>query len=225
MIDQADKKCGLLFKQSEASEFHIEGRHQISVTLECASRSLTNKWTPRSHRDVSWISFALKMLALLHPIISDCHCIVFDRRILSAFCSQWITAPSEACILFSITQMTFTGPGGLSLALISQCSCFTSPRSSHTLFCGGVRGGGELIVWQTQARAQSSPPAQECEAAPSSAQKSDPTGSQEWQNKSSSSQKRSALASKILTRKLGQCLSVVLLGWPVHFGNIRGSRQ
>ena len=90
MIDQADKKCGLLFKQSEASERASSTlKEDIKyLSLLNASRSLTNKWTPRSHRDVSWISFALKMLALLHPIISDCHCIVFDRRILSAFCSQ-----------------------------------------------------------------------------------------------------------------------------------------
>ena len=114
------------------------------LSLLNASLSLTNKWTPRSYGDMSWVSFLLKMLALLHPIISDCHCIVFDRRILSAFCSQWITALG-LCILFSITQMTFTGPGA---PLFSHLSLLLS------LFCvvwRRIKGGGELIVWQTQA--------------------------------------------------------------------------
>ena len=99
------QKCGLLFKQFEA-KFQIEGRHQISVTLECVSQTNGHPW---SNGDVSWVSILCwKMLTVLHPIISDCHCIVFDRRILSAFCSQWITALLTAAAFSSRDRFVFS---------------------------------------------------------------------------------------------------------------------
>ena len=157
MIDQADKKCGLLFKQSKASKSSTLKEDIKYLSLLNASLSLTNKWTPRSYGDMSWVSFLLKMLALLHPIISDCHCIVFDRRILSAFCSQWITALG-LCILFSITQMTFTGPGApLISSLIAPLPVLCCVEED--------KGRRRINCLTNTSRAQSSPHSQECGAA------------------------------------------------------------
>ena len=154
------------------------------LSLLNASLSLTNKWTPRSYGDMSWVSFLLKMLALLHPIISDCHCIVFDRRILSAFCSRWITALSPAFFSpFHFWDDIFRTWRPFSSLIVPDLPP-SAPLTPCFVLCGGVRGGGELIVWQTQAWAQSSPHSLECEAASLRSQESGPTGSPKWQNKS-----------------------------------------
>ena len=79
------------------------------------------------------------MLALLHPIISDCHCIVFDRSILSAFVpDESMHRAPIAAFFFSITRMTFTGDldlaAHLSLLLFSPP---LAPLSPCFVLCGG----------------------------------------------------------------------------------------
>lgn len=133
MIDQADKKCGLLFKQSEprrASEFHIEGRHQISVTLECVSQSDKQMDSSEPSRcvldfirvkNVGSIASNNLWLPLYCIRSENFKCILFPMN----HCTE------ATCILFSIAQMTFTGPGGLSRSHLSMLLFYLASLLSH----------------------------------------------------------------------------------------------